>query len=125
MTNTEPITTEGLLDAARHELDLAATATGKALVAHRTRIAHQYTRLADLFTEHQDATDDVTVAVELLRLASEQEPPEFGDNRPDWAGVAYARANIIAALPKLRRQALRAFGAATLIPTGDTGRSHG
>lgn len=128
MTDAETITVGGLLDAARHELDLAGSATDKALVAHRTRISHQYTRLADLYTDHPGATDDVTVAVELLRRAAGQDPPDLGDNRPDWAAVAHARANIIAATPKpLRRQlpiqvsALAAFGASTMIPIDSEG----
>jgi len=127
MTNTEPNTVESLLAAARHQLDLAATATDKALVAHRTRIGRQFTRLAELYADRPDATDDVTIAVELLRLATSQDPPGPGDNRPDWAAVAFARANIIAAMPRLRQQIrlqvpdmAAAFGA--MIPTAPGGR---
>jgi len=123
MTNTEPNTVESLLDAARRQLDLAGTATtDKALVAHRTRIARQYTRLAELVNHHPDATDDVTIAAEMLRLAGDQDPPEWGDNRPDWASVANVRADIIDAMPRLRQQIrlqvpdMAAFGANTMIP---------
>lgn len=100
-------------------------------MSHHTRIGNQYTRLADLYTDYPDATDDVTVAVELLGLAADQDPPEWGDNRPDWAAVAHARANIIAATPKPRRQvpvqvsSLAAFGTPTMIPTGAGGATGG
>jgi hypothetical protein len=129
MTNTEPIATEGLLDAARHELDIAAQTTDGLVASHRTRIARQYTRLADLFEEHPDAVGDVMIAVTLLGLAANQSPPPtFGDSRPDWASVADARANIIAAMPRRRQQVLAqmvaahaAFGT-TMIPADGTRR---